>query len=107
MTYLEEQIARTKTMVQRWHGCDAKMYELSRSHRTLTIVICGHECGKNLVVSLMEPLFINGPTSWAENEASIVTVTLETGNQFVEFVDHKNKVRIVAESFEVAENRKV
>lgn len=83
------------------------MYQLSRSLRTLTIVIiAGNDLNQNLTVHLIEPLFISGPTEWTGNEASIETVSLETGREGVAFVDQKNGVRVVAETFEVAENVK-
>ena len=104
MTYLETQISKTLKIVERWHGRQASMLELTRSHATMSVVVLGQEYGQNLVISCLSPEYICGPTSWSDSEIKMVVVPLAAGTEGIALIDEKNGVRIMAESFEVKEN---
>jgi hypothetical protein len=106
MSPIELKIYKSARMITRWHGYDARMLELRRSHFTLTIAAHGKEHGKNLVIACVEPEFISGPTRWQSCELAIESTTLPSGAEGVAIVDKKNGVRVLAASFEVAEHRK-
>lgn len=105
--YIEALIANTKSMVERWHGRDAAMFELTKSHTTLVVTIFGDQYGNNLVVYCLAPEHICGPTQWSDSHIRIEETKLESGIDGVVLLDARNGVRITAESFEVKENVKI
>ena len=104
MPYLDELIARTRTMVERWHGRNATMAELTSSHSTLSVVVHGDEYGKNLVIHCISPEHICGPVNWKDSAIRIVPAQLVGGTAGVALVDERGGVRVTAASFEVKEN---
>lgn len=104
MPYLEELIARTENLVRRWHGRNATMQELTKSHSILTVVILGKDRGENLVIYCISPEHICGPVNWPDSAIQMITVQLVAGTPGVALVDERSGVRITAESFEVKEN---
>jgi hypothetical protein len=106
MTYLEALVSKTSKVVERWHGRQASMLELTKSHATMSVVVLGQEYGQNLVIACLSPEYICGPTNWSDSEIRISVVQLTAGAEGIALIDEKNGVRITAESFEVKENVK-
>ena len=53
MTYLDSLVCKTTTMILRWHGHPAAIFELTKSHSRLSIVVFGDEYGENLLISCL------------------------------------------------------
>jgi hypothetical protein len=104
MTFHETLISKTAKMVARWHGRQARMLELTKSHVMLRIVVASDDLKKNLVISCLGPEHIDGPTIWNDSEMVIEVARLKSGEAGIAVVDRKNGLRVVAESFEVKEN---
>lgn len=104
MAYLDELIARTKSLIGRWHGGNASMRELTSSHSTLSVVVLGKDRGKNLVIYCISPEHICGPVNWTDSAIQMTCVQLDGGTAGVALVDERSGVRVTAESFEVKEN---
>ena len=105
--FLETRIAKTAKMVRRWHGRLARMYELTFSHTTLTVLVYGDTPRENLVISCPGPEYIQGPTQWENSRIVLQTTTLPSGDEGIVLLDEENGVRVEAGSFEVRENVKL
>lgn len=57
------------TLLRRWDGSIARMWELTVSHRTLRIRLEQHGRVGNLMIACIGPEFIHGPTEW--NDAHV------------------------------------
>ena len=90
------------TLLRRWHGGRAKLWELTSSHQTLIIRVERPGVRGNLHVACIGPLRIQSPGSW--EDSCIEVVLAENGFWVVR--DGKAGVEIVAENVEVAENCK-
>ena len=89
------------TMLRRWDGCVARLWELTISHACLTIRI--EETGRagNLEIS-GGPIYIAAPRQW---ENCKIQVSRDENDNFV-ITDEEASVRIVTEDLGIAENRK-
>ena len=105
--FIELQIMKTKTIISRWHGWSAMIREICPSHYSLNILIGGDMVNENLVIAVINPEYIHGPTRWDENYIIVVARKLTSGNNGIAIVDEKNDVLIIGESFEVFENVKL
>jgi hypothetical protein len=108
MTFIEKQIARSETMLARWHGKHAKMHELAKlAVKSLRVVVSGEETGKNLFIACIDPIFICGPVEWNNSHMVLRPCILDDGEEGAELLDEANQVRIVCHTFEVKENVKL
>lgn len=83
------------------------MLELTTSHRSLRILVGGEEAPvENLLISLLGPRYICGPTSWEGSDICLMVTQLDSGEEGIVLIDAENEVRVVADTFEVAENVK-
>ncbi len=102
--YLKSLISKTASMINRWHGRPAAMFELTASHKSLSVIVYGEKHGSNLLVVCHGPEFICGPTTWSNSRIIIVPAKLDAGGQGIALIDEGAGVRVTAESFEVKEN---
>lgn len=102
----QTRIQKTAKMVKRWHGYPARMWELTRSHAALTIVVFNQDPKQNLVIPCIGPRYISGPVTWENSEIEIHVITYE-GDECIEIIDRQNKVQIIADTFEVKEHVKL
>ena len=89
------------TLLRRWDGSIARIWELTTSHRTLRIRLEQHGRVGNLLIACIGPEFIHGPTEWNDSHVEIA----RRGDGFV-VKDERAGVEIHAGHVEVAENRK-
>ena len=70
--YYETTIASARTMLRRWRGSPVRVWSLSSSHPTLTVVLgeSPHD-GKNLVVMCIGPRWVAGPLSWFNGDLEV------------------------------------
>ena len=90
------------TLLARWRGGRAKMWELTISLKTLTIRIERTGVRGNLHVACMSPTHIHGPVYWDDCDIEIALV--EGGGVIVR--DVRAGLEIHAAHVEVAENCK-
>lgn len=102
-TYIEDQIRRTRKMVERWHGASAELWELTTSHKSLRVVFSrNHDYATNLMISCLEPDLIRAPVRWENSE-----VHLRERDGKVLLIDIDADVEVVCGAFEVRENTKL
>src|SRR6476469_7266492 len=89
------------TLLRRWDGSIARMWELTTSHRTLRLRLEQHGRAGNLMIACIGPEFIHGPK---EGNGSHVEVA-RRGAGFV-VKDERAGVEIHAGHVEVVENCK-
>lgn len=87
------------TMLARWWGSRAKLWELTVSHKTLTIRLERPGSDENLHLSCY-PVHIHAPVSWDNCDLEVM---LADGGRWV-IRDAVAGVEILAEGVEVAEN---
>jgi hypothetical protein len=90
------------TLLARWRGGRAKMWELTVSLKTLTIRIELKGVHGNLHVACLGPTHIHGPVHWDDCDIEIVLV--EAGKFVVR--DVRADLEIHTENVELAENCK-
>lgn len=90
------------TLLQRWKGCIARLWELTTSHPTLILRIEQQERHGNLQISCIGPIHIQGPT---ECKNCIIQVERYPKGGFL-ITDENAGVKIHSEMVEISENRK-
>jgi hypothetical protein len=98
----QDRLRHFPTLLARWRGGRAKMWELTVSLKTLTIRIERTGVHGNLHVSCLGPSHIQGPVYW--EDADIEVVPLEDGPFIVR--DVRAGLKIQTENVAVAENCK-
>jgi hypothetical protein len=96
-----EHLRHLPTLLARWRGARAKMWELTISHKTLTIRLERPGSHDNLHVSCY-PIHIHGPVAWSNCD---LTVSLTDAGKWV-IKDAIAGLEILAEGVEVRENCK-
>src|SRR5947208_3311914 len=71
---LQEKLRHFPTLLKRWKGGQARMYELTSSHKTLTIRIERSKVKGNLHVACLAPLHIHGPLEWSDCDLEIAII---------------------------------
>lgn len=89
------------TLLRRWDGAIARMWQLTTSHKTLLLRLEQHGRVGNLEIACIDPEFIQGPTEW--NDARIVIAPCSDG---FSVTDVSAGVDIRAGHVEVKENVK-
>jgi hypothetical protein len=59
------------TLLRRWDGSIARMWELTSSHRTLCLRLEQHGRDGNLRIARIDPEFIRGPVEWFDSHVEI------------------------------------
>ena len=98
----EEILRHFPTMLRRWDGCLARLWELTISHASLTIRIEHHGRHGNLQIVCLEPIHIHGPREWSDCH---VVVEPHGEDDFV-VIDREAGVEIVTGGVEIAEHCK-
>src|SRR5262245_28920182 len=96
---LQDMLRHFPTILARWSGAEARLVELTTSHRTLRVEARLPGRPGHLRISCIEPVFIHAPIAWAVEHLS---VELTSAEQF-QLVDTAMAVRIVAGKVEIAE----
>ena len=87
------------TVLRRWDGSIARMWELTTSHRTLRLRLEQPGRVGNLVIGCLDPEFIKGPTEWRDSH---VQITRESDGFSIR--DQRVGVDVRAGHVELAEN---
>jgi hypothetical protein len=90
------------TLLERWRGGRARLWDLSVSHECLTIRVEQPGVRGNLEIGCIGVTHIHSPFRWDNSHIEIV---LTVDNTFV-ITDEGAGVRVVAMGVEIAENRK-
>ena len=96
-----DQLRHCPTLLKRWHGGTAKLWQLTSNHPTLTIRVQRSGVHGNLHVLCIEPFRIRGPGDWWEN--SSIEIVLSEGEGFV-VRDERAGLEILTASVEIKEN---
>jgi hypothetical protein len=90
------------TLLGRWRGGNARLWQLTTSHKALTIRVERPGIHGNLHVACIGPLHIRGPVDWSDSDIEIVPGPSDT------FVvrDCRAGLEIHTEHVEVLENCK-
>jgi hypothetical protein len=106
--FFEKTLKASATFLARWRGASAELWQLTRSHRTLTIVLRREGSPGNLVIVCMDPSRIHGPVRWKDADIVISRspVPDDERDGFL-LVDRAADVEIVTGSLEVRENVKL
>jgi hypothetical protein len=59
------------TILARWKGGSARMWELTTSHSTLTLIITKPSQEGTLGVHCIDPLYVRGPCRWEDSELAV------------------------------------
>ena len=89
------------TLLRRWQGSQARMCELTLSHRTLRVRLEQSGRTGNLEIACIDPTFIQGPTDWRSSD-----IAVEPWADGFIVKDEGAGVRIETGHVEIAENRK-
>jgi hypothetical protein len=97
---MRDRLRHFPKMLARWRGARARMWELTTSHKTLTIRLERPGSNENLHVSCY-PVHIHGPVEW--NNCDLEVSLTDAGKWFIK--DATAGLEILAEGVEVKENR--
>lgn len=89
------------TLLRRWDGSIARMWQLTTSHRALDLRLEQHGRVGNLLIACIGPEFIHGPAEWTDAHVEIS----RRGDGF-SVKDERAGVEIQAGHVEVTENTK-
>ncbi len=82
------------------------LWELTASHKALTIVLTRGEAGRYLVLSCLEPERLQGPIRWEHAELAISRARLGHEDGFL-VTDANANLEVACGAIEVAENVKL
>ena len=96
------------TFLVRWRHASAEMWELTRSHRSLRIVLQRPDRPGNLVLVCLDPIRIRGPVQWENADITISrpAVPSDPHDGFL-VVDVGADLEILCGSLEIKENVKL
>lgn len=106
--FFDKTLKASTTFLARWRGASAELWQLTSSHKTLTIVLCREGSPGNLVIACLDPLRLRGPIRWTDADIVIsrCPVPEDERDGFL-IVDRAAEVEIVTGSLEVSENVKL
>ncbi|MCW8132214.1 MAG: hypothetical protein KIS92_17840 [Planctomycetota bacterium] len=87
------------TLLNRWRGADARIKELTVSHRTLGIELYRKGVKGFLRIACIDPLFIHAPLEWTDAD---LRVELHGSEDWV-VLDARADVRVITGSVEISE----
>jgi hypothetical protein len=103
--YFDGILKSGSTMLARWQGASAEMWELTRSHRTLRIVLLRKGISGNLLLSCLEPVRLRGPARWEPADITIARTHLPDGlEDGFRVADDKADMEILCGALEIKEN---
>jgi hypothetical protein len=92
-------------LLQRWNGHRAELLSMRRSHRTLRILVGDRPFeGENLVISCVDPGWVQAPISWAPCSLAVEVCKGEGDDRLLRVVDSDHGVCIRCGKVEFAEN---
>lgn len=86
------------TLLARWKGADARLWNLTQSHPTLTILLTKEDVPGCLIVSCGSPKRIESPRCWDDAE-----IRVELGQDMFNVIDDRAEMQICECSVEVKE----
>lgn len=103
--YFEKRLRSARTFFDRWRGAPGQLWEMTRSHRMLRIVLGAADVtSKNLVIDC-GPIRIEGPVEWTDSNLEASRITLPGGTEGFRIRDAGCGLVVLCDHFEVAENR--
>lgn len=106
--YYVRELKAARTFLDRWKGADGLLWEMTRSHRSLRIVLHRGEWGtRNLLIACLGPLRITGPVAWSDSDVEVSVVALPDGRQGYRVTDAGSGLDVLSESLEIAEHVKL
>src|SRR6266511_2748316 len=79
--YFTKTIKSAHTFLSRWKGADAEMWELTKYHKSLDIVIRRQGENENLLIACLGPITIKGPIKWMNCDLQVTATTLPGGRE--------------------------
>jgi hypothetical protein len=106
-SYFEKVLRSARTFLTRWNGADGELLELTRSHKSLRILLRRQSGEGNLLIACVDPRSIEGPVRWTNSgiEIRIHQFPLENDRGFC-LVDIGSGLEVVCGSVELKENVK-
>lgn len=107
-SYFEKILRSSHTFLNRWKDADGELWELTRSHKSLQILL-QHPLKKgNLVIACIDPRCIEGPVRWKNTDIEISLRQL-TGPTDIGFSveDRRSGLSVVCGALELKENVKI
>ena len=106
--FFETTLKASATLLARWRGACAELWQLTSSHKVLTIVLRREGSSGNLVIACIDPLRIHSPVRWKDADIVISRSRVRDNERdgFI-VVDRAADVEIVTGSLEVKENVKL
>ena len=106
--FFEKILKTSATFLARWRGAGAELWQLTQSHKTLTIVLRREGSSGNLLLACIDPRRIHSPVRWQDADIVVVRspVPDDERDGFI-LVDRAADVEIVTGSLEVKENVKL
>jgi hypothetical protein len=103
--YFEKILKSSATFLGRWQGSRAEMRELTVSHKSLRLVLTRDDQPGNLVLSCLDPSWIQGPIRWSDAKISVTGATMpDTGEAGFLVTDNLANMKILCPSMEIREN---
>jgi hypothetical protein len=104
MTWSDDVLKRSKTMLSRWRGADAALWTLTLSLKSITLLLTDPEREGNLMLSC-SPVRVRGPVRWSDSDLAIAPTRLPDGSEGFAITDARAGVAILCELLETTENR--
>jgi len=103
--YFEKTIKSSATFLGRWQGSRAEMRELTVSHKSLRLVLTRDDQPGNLVLSCLDPSWIQGPIRWSDSKISVLRAPMpDTGEAGFLVADTFADMKILCPALEISEN---
>jgi hypothetical protein len=105
--YFNRTLKTCATLLERWKGASAMMWELTASHKSLRIVLMKEGSG-NLLLACLDPIRLRGPIRWENSDLLVSKAQLQEGEpEGFLVVDAGADVEILCGGIEVKENVKL
>ncbi len=96
----DEVLRHFPTLLARWRGVSARLWELTKSHPTLRITLCEDGRSGSLEIACLDPEHISAPLRWEDSD---IHVEKAAGDGLFDVVDERARVRISSCGVEIAE----
>jgi hypothetical protein len=105
--YFEKTLKAATTMLGRWKGARAVMWELTATLKTLRILLTHGDGNDNLLLSCIDPVALKGPVRWEQSDLRVSRVQLGGGDEGFRVVDEKADIEVTCGAVEIKENVKI